>query len=391
MSELSHDMKVRVMRGMAHLGHWLESVAQQELDKLLAHAPWTTVTQYPYGTDDDGDGLQPLPKDFAEQMTKDAPAPTVYRVQVDNPVSEACSLGRHVMCGYEKECQCFCHARGAANLDDAVRTLDVSTEDIKSWPTLRPSHWTADQAEHVHGLVHGGAPAPIHSLVTMQRHTEPSHSEQWGPLERFIAHCSCGWQSGQCYPMATAEHMHARHVLEREREQQHTSRGDWRAPDGTWNTWPDHLALARQEHDEQRLELERRRRLEQLLDDNEAELQGFEKKLQQGLEQQTGHGNVPWEVAPLKRCASAWCSLEQGHAGPHEYLYLEQPSTMPPEAPQAFVSASTPEDEWKCLYCGKHVDRHAHGKERWKRTAGIPGSTQAWCDNTCYAAWKARQ
>lgn len=51
-----------------------------------------------------------------------------------------------------------------------------------------------------------------HQLLTMERHTEPSHFKLWGPLERFIAHCSCGWKSGECYPEFVALGLHTEHV-----------------------------------------------------------------------------------------------------------------------------------------------------------------------------------
>lgn len=52
----------------------------------------------------------------------------------------------------------------------------------------------------------------VHKLETMQHHTEPSGSEEWGPLERFIAHCSCGWKSDECYPESLAEDAVVEHM-----------------------------------------------------------------------------------------------------------------------------------------------------------------------------------
>lgn len=70
---------------------------------------------------------------------------------------------------------------------------------------------------------------------------------------------------------------------------------------------------------------------------------------------------------------------------------LEQASTMPPEAPQEPVSAAEPEDEWKCLHCGKHVDRASEWcryKRTFSNTDGRYVTIEAWCDASCYTLWQ---
>jgi hypothetical protein len=51
-----------------------------------------------------------------------------------------------------------------------------------------------------------------HELSTMQRLTSPSGSSEWSPLERFIAHCACGFKTDECYPELQAEMTLAEHV-----------------------------------------------------------------------------------------------------------------------------------------------------------------------------------
>lgn len=128
-----------------------------------------------------------------------------------------------------KGCQLYEQALKEAHDNTfGTRTLDVSTEDIKSWPKvewrteaqleverIRQADLEQDEALVIPGLrdfMDEYAPPALpveqtvntHGLRMLERITEPSHSKEWGPLERFIAHCHCGWKSEQCYPQAVA-------------------------------------------------------------------------------------------------------------------------------------------------------------------------------------------
>lgn len=185
-------------------------------------------------------------------------------------------------------------AEGTPRTDTPVsepRTLDVSTETIKSWPKMRPSQWTDEQAEHVHGLVHDGAPASAHTPWQMDiRGTEPS------------------W-----YKAAFLE--------------------------------------------QQRLERERRERLEQPHMGDELTPDEVEHFLEHRLE----HKRLVRKLTMYTPAELQAMSLEQYRA-----LFGGLPSTMPPDSPQEPVSAAEPEDEPRCAVCGEPV---IGGKDDWWHVA----------------------
>lgn len=256
------------------------------------------------------------------------------------------------------------------------RTLDVSTETIKAWPTMQASWDRLAAQPSTASIMERLEQARLERETFIKSRREPSVPST--PWQMDMRGTEPSW-----YKAAFLEQQR----LERERrerlEQPHM--GDELTPDEV-----EHFL----EH-ESRLEHKRLERMARELfgqppttPEHHAENERpptptdeVEAVLEQAVEQ----AKVVRHLARYTPAELQAMPLEQYRA-----LFGGLPPTMPPDSPQEPVSAAEPEDEWKCLNCGLHVDRHSEAARfvrKFDTTLERYVTTQAWCNAWCRNAW----